>query len=210
MNFDSLIIKLQNRLAQPLPGEDAHRVMAPIKTDQRRFDLNFRADARTGAVLILLYPLGNDEIAFPLIQRPKYNGVHSGQIGLPGGKTEESDSNLAETALRETQEEVGVDYSLIRVLGGLTELYLPVSNFRITPIVGCIADKPTFRPDDIEVEEVIEAKISTILNEENVKVKDISVGQGISLSAPYFDVDSHVVWGATAMMISEFVSILKD
>ena len=169
----------------------------------------YNVEPISSSVMILLYT-NNNQICFPLIRRPKYNGIHSGQISLPGGKVESQDQNRIETALRETYEEIKVDPKLIQIIGCLTELYIPVSNYMVFPVVGAIHRKPNFIANESEVAEILEAKITFLLEEEYKKETILNVENGISIRAPYFDINNNIVWGATAMILNEFSAILKS
>lgn len=200
--------RLERRLMQPLPGADAQRIMMPVESTKARFELN-QDDARLGAVLILFYPL-DGEIYLPLTQRHDYGGTHGGQVSFPGGKWEETDTDLEHTALRETFEEIGVRQSDITVIGRLTDLYIPPSNFRVTPIVGFVESRPDFKIDPYEVKELVETPISLLIKESTVKRKDIPVRGAYSLNAPFFDIAGKTIWGATAMMLSELVELVRE
>lgn len=207
MNLD-FVDKLERRLKQPLPGEEAQRLMAPRPVDEQRFDFKQRSDAKLGSVMILFYP-DHDKLHVPFILRPTYEGVHSGQVSLPGGKYEPEDRDLLETAKRETQEEIGVDGDRIRLIGALSEMYITVSNFKVLPVVGYIDHKPTFVPEIKEVERIIESPLEHILDQRR-KEKDIIVGDNYVIRSPYFDIDGEVIWGATAMMLSELITLIKE
>nr|WP_238354619.1 CoA pyrophosphatase [Fulvivirga marina] len=195
-------------MSKPLPGAEAQRIMMPKESSDARFDLN-RRDARLGGVMVLLYPK-NNEIYLPLTQRHDYRGTHGGQVSFPGGKWEEGDPNLEFTALRETYEEIGVSQSDVKVIGRLTDLYIPPSNFRVSPIVGYVDEYPTFNIDPYEVETLIEVPLSLLTSEATLKRKDILVRGKYKLNAPFFDIDGRVVWGATAMMLSELVMLMRE
>lgn len=200
------IEKLKHLLEGPLPGEPAHELMSPsVRHTGTRMPDSSRA--RLSSVLILFFPK-EGQWFMPFIQRPVYDGVHSGQISFPGGKCEESDLDYCATALRETHEEIGIDPANIEVLGELTPLYIPNSNFYVYPQVGWMKHEPVFIPDPTEVDEVIEVPVDVLLKVENVRrfSKEIN---GISLTAPYFDADGRRIWGATAMMLSEMLELLR-
>lgn len=199
---------LQDRLSKPLPGAEAQRIMMPKESTEARFDLN-RNDVRLGGVMVLLYPKDND-IYLPLTQRHDYGGTHGGQVSFPGGKWEEGDPDLEFTALRETYEEIGVLQSQVQVIGKLTDLYIPPSNFRVSPIVGYVEERPAFNIDPYEVEALIEVPLSMLIRETTLKRKDIIVRGNYRLNAPFFDVEGKVVWGATAMMLSELVTLVRE
>ncbi|MEQ8238276.1 MAG: CoA pyrophosphatase [Cyclobacteriaceae bacterium] len=206
---DNFISNLEKKLREPLPGDQAHRKMIPTMRNKKpRF--KFTDPPKLGAVLILFYWHNNDW-HFPLIQRPKYIGVHSGQIGLPGGKMEKTDNDLIATALRETEEEIGITQTKVEVIGALSEFYVGASNHQILPVIGYYnGNQPTFIPDNYEVAEVIEAPLEKLLDRRSVKSKEITISPGLSLDSPYFDISDRVVWGATAMMLSELVEVIKN
>lgn len=166
-------------------------------------------NAILSSVLILLYP-SSENIRFVLMLRPDYDGVHSGQISLPGGKYEDSDESLIYTALREAAEEVGIDPSRVQILGQLTELYIPPSNFIVTPVVGYLTSHPVFIADPMEVAKIIEVTLSEFLDDENVQNAEMKLRNGIKMSVPAFLIGGNVIWGATAMILSEFREILQE
>jgi 8-oxo-dGTP pyrophosphatase MutT (NUDIX family) len=172
--------------------------------------LNFKPNERTrkSAVLILFYPYQN-QIHFPLILRPAYDGVHSGQVAFPGGRYELSDENLLRTALREAQEEIGLRLTDVKILGTLTELFIPPSNFFVLPVTGCIPYRPDFFPDAREVEDVFEIGLDEISNKKIIGSSDIVI-RGEQVHAPHYEVQGYKIWGATAMMISELLSVLNS
>ena len=206
--INKFISELANRLKQPLPGADAQRMMMPLDSKADRFDLN-RKNARLGGVMILLY---NKEgsLYLPLTQRHNYGGTHGGQVSFPGGKWEEGDPSIQYTALRETNEEIGIDHKKIKVLGKLTDLYIPPSNFRVSPFVGYIHDTPNFNIDPFEVESLIETPLSLLIKDSTIKRRNITVSGNYNLNVPFFDIENRVVWGATAMMLAEFVAIARE
>lgn len=201
------IQQLERSLKAPLPGRKAQYKMAhAVRQDTPPPPAN----AREAGVLALFYPKVKDW-HLTLILRPNKNpnDRHGGQVSFPGGKREASDANLEATALRETEEEVGVDRRDIRVLGGLTELYIPVSNFLVQPYVGYLEYEPVFRPQPSEVEQVLEVPFAAFMNEKNRQRIDLQINAQIKLKeVPYFAVQQQTVWGATAMMISELLEVL--
>lgn len=163
-------------------------------------------DAVPSSVLILLFPAA-DGIRTVFIKRPRYDGVHSGQISLPGGKAEPGDPDTGYTALRETEEEIGVPAGEITLIGKLSELYIPPSNFLVTPWIGYVTFTPVFKPDPSEVDGLLEALIRDLADDRNVKEVLISV-HGMELKAPAFVMHGEVIWGATAMILSEFREVI--
>ncbi|MCR9250974.1 MAG: CoA pyrophosphatase [bacterium] len=201
---------LEERLKYGLPGEEAHLKMAPKSIEGSRLRFTQNEKTRAGGVMIMLYEQ-NGEVFFPLIQRPNYDGVHGGQVSFPGGKREENDTDTFHTAVRETEEEIGVPARQIEIIGSLTEFFVGASNNLVLPVIGTSNDQPTFIPDQHEVSEVVEAKVTELLDDSLVKEKVITVAGGqVQLNSPYFDIQNKVVWGATAMMLSEFKDILKE
>jgi 8-oxo-dGTP pyrophosphatase MutT (NUDIX family) len=143
---------------------------------------------------------------FALIQRPTYDGVHSGQVALPGGKQEEGES-LQTTALRETHEEIGIASQQVKIIGELTQIYVAPSKFFITPFIGLYDRRPEFVIDNYEVEEVLEVEFCRLLAKDVIKETEVTVRAGTigtaQVTAPYFDLNEKVVWGATAAILSE-------
>jgi 8-oxo-dGTP pyrophosphatase MutT (NUDIX family) len=212
MSFGSdttFINKLKKRLMHPLPGQEAHSLMAASHRGNKTFDFNFNSPPVKSSVLIMLFRQWND-LYFPLIQRPEYGGVHSGQIGLPGGKQEDHDKDRIATALRETGEEIGVGTEHVKILGKLSELYVQASNINVLPVVGYLSEIPAYHPDPAEVSDVIECKVDHLLREETKREKEIIIRNNVRVLAPYFAIEHHMVWGATAMILSEFITILKE
>ena len=206
-DFTTFIEKLSLRLQKPLPGQDAHDKMA----SESRLKLKMPSPnerTRESAVLILFYPSEN-QIFIPLILRPQYDGVHGGQMAFPGGRVEKEDENLIRTAMREAQEEIGVRLTDIEVIGQLTKLFIPPSNFYVQPVVGFMNHKPDFYPDAREVDKVIEITLKEIINPEIVGRKILNI-RGVEVDAPFYQIQEHTVWGATAMMISELLTIIEE
>jgi 8-oxo-dGTP pyrophosphatase MutT (NUDIX family) len=199
---------LKHRLSLPLPGLDAQLKMAHA---ERRMKIPFRvpADARPGAVLVLLYSR-EEEIGIPLIRREAGGGVHSGQISFPGGQPEAADEGLAHTALREAQEEINVSADRVEVVGQLTPLYIPPSNFMVYPFVGVTAEEPLFIPQPGEVAEVLTLPLRSLLSGEILSERTLTLSNGLVRRMPCFELEGHAVWGATAMMLSELKALLLE
>ncbi len=206
--MNSLIERLRDELQKPLPGIDAHRLMVPKETGNVRFDPTKMQQARLSSVLIMFYER-HGELYLPLTQRHDYGGTHSGQVSFPGGKWEPGDLNLIVTATREAEEEIGIAQNMVQVLGQLTDLFIPPSNFKVTPVVSYTTIEPEFKLDSYEVKELIEVPLTRLLDKDVVKTTHIPIRGGLRLNAPYFDLNNKIVWGATAMMLSELVAILK-
>lgn len=202
---------LARRLAdEPLPGRDAQLSLAhPART----LAVADGVSPREAGVLILLYRRRADALlCFPLIERTAHNpnDRHGGQISFPGGSRDPGDADLRATALREAEEELGVDPATVQVLGTLSPLYIPVSNFRVTPTVGYTDVEPVWRAQASEVARVISAPVAGLRARGAVKRTEVMVGGGaLRLQhVPYFDLSGEVVWGATAMILSELRALV--
>jgi 8-oxo-dGTP pyrophosphatase MutT (NUDIX family) len=209
MDFEQAIIFLKNGLKKPLPGQLAQKTMSPLPIDPRRFNFNFSESPRRGAVLILIYP-DADQAFFPLIKRPIYSGVHSGQIAFPGGKMEPEDKDISHTAVREAWEEVGVLPEDVKLIGQISDLFVPASNFLVSPVIGYCERKPEFIPEIKEVDRIIETPLKQLLALDTRKQKILEMGGLFKLDTPYFDLSNEVVWGATAMILEEFIQVLEN
>jgi len=210
MLLSQILDKIKQNHHQKLPGFNAQVKMSPpMRKKYEEFDLKKR-EAKESAVLILLYERDGDSyIVFT--QRHIYNGAHSGQISLPGGKRDDSDKDLKYTALRELKEEVGVFLREENVLMPLTWLYVPPSNFVIYPYVAYLENHPQFVKEEAEVKEILEFKVKDFFNELNQKkFRYTDKKYPISLECPCYEINGHIIWGATAMILSEFLTILKS
>jgi 8-oxo-dGTP pyrophosphatase MutT (NUDIX family) len=190
-------------LNKSLPGKTSQNKMAP---SSRRTGTK-RGFLQRGGILILLYPV-NNELYTVFIKRTKDNSPHSGQISFPGGRFEASDKSLQETALRETQEEIGVMASEVEIIGRLSPLHIDVSNIEVEPFVGVYGKKPAFKPDPREVEFIIEVKISDLLDVNIIQNKIIETDD-YRIKAPVYNICNNYIWGATAMILSEFLEIVQ-
>lgn len=182
--------------------------MSPLLQHDERFVNPPKPGVRKGSVLILLYP-DQHKFYVPLMKRTIYKGHHSGQISLPGGKQEPEDPDSIFTALREAEEELGIDPSRVQVLGTLTELYVPPSNFQVLPVVGWAPQKPDFVPDPKEVASIIHAPLEHLLNNRNIRYNRRLLSSGQSMETPFYLIDEQEVWGATAMILSEFLEVVR-
>jgi 8-oxo-dGTP pyrophosphatase MutT (NUDIX family) len=203
-----LVNRLSEALDGPLPGWEAQVRMTSRDRVPISKESIMSSDSKQAGVLVLLYPL-DDDVGIVFMRRTEYNGVHSGQISFPGGKREKEDFSSEDTAVRETHEELGIDGEDITIIGRLTDLYIPPSNFHVTPVVGYMVDQPEYIPDPVEVADVIEIRLSDLLNENNFKIQEIKVND-LRINAPTYQIGRHVIWGATAMMLSEFIQIVRS
>ena len=206
--FQIFIDNLKTNLQNPLPGLEAQFEMAHVKREKVTENSFEAEEYRPSAVLILLYPNEQQQTSVLLIERMTYNGHHSGQIALPGGKVEPTDENLRATALREFFEETGSDLTPI-IIGQLTPIYIPVSKFMVQPFVSYVNQKPNFSASSNEVNALIELEIAQLLNPDTIKETTIEPTPGLKLKTPYFDIQGKVLWGATAMMLNELKWLLS-
>jgi 8-oxo-dGTP pyrophosphatase MutT (NUDIX family) len=208
MNFLELIERLESRLKLPLPGASAHEAVRATSVGTLVPKFDHKIPPRPGSVMILFYP-EDDRIKFPLIKRPDYQGAHSGQVSLPGGKTEEGETFI-EAALRECFEEIGVHPSEVTVIGRLSDFFVIPSNFIVSPVVGYAASKPVFTPDAIEVAHILHGDVFELMKGDALKEKEILAANRYPLRAPHFEIEGEVVWGATAMMLNELRMVIRD
>lgn len=208
MDYNSL---LNSKIEEiPKPGLNAQLKMAP----PQRYDKDRRLpkipkDVRYAAVMMLLYPCQQGELNFCLIQRTTYNGKHSGQISFPGGKKESNDHDFWDTALRETQEEIGVDASKITLLTALSSTYIPPSNFFVYPYMAIMDHRPRFMAEIEEVDQIIEVPLRALLSDDAIQKATISASYTREIEVPIFLFDQHKVWGATAMILSEARELIR-
>ena len=194
-----------------MPGEASHHKMAPIERLEELTKESLKKNkAKRAAVMALFYPNRDGETHLALILRKTYKGVHSAQVGFPGGKQEPSDISAEHTALRETQEEIGVLQQDITVLKKLTQIYIPPSNFFVAPFIGVCETTPQFILQETEVEALIEVKISDFLDDSIYCTRRLSTSYATDIEVPAYILNTHVVWGATAMMLSEVRELLKQ
>ncbi len=198
---------LAEALKRP-PGESAQYRMAPRLRRQEVALAPDPASARPSAVLVALFP-ETDQWHTIFIERGIYDGVHSGQIALPGGRMEPQDHTAEDTALREAEEEVALPRSAVRVLGRLTELYIPASGHVIQPVVGMVNERPELRPEPREVASVITVPLNRLFAPQSKDRRTRVVRGGFRLEAPHYLVDQHEIWGATAMIISELEHLFE-
>ena len=173
-----------------------------------QIDYNTKNPNKAG-VMAVFYPNKQHLTHLVLILRKTYRGVHSNQVGFPGGRVEAYDKNLKHTALRETEEEVGICKDDVRVIKKLTKLYIPPSDFWVHPYVGIIEKTPNLKPQESEVEKILEVNLDDFLDEGNLIIQKLSTSYASEIEVPAYMLNGHVVWGATAMMLSELKELLK-
>lgn len=201
---------LKHKLSGTLPGIESQLKMAPAHRVKEIFaikDENF--NPRLSAVIILLFHEA-EVLKIVFIRRSEYVGIHSGQIAFPGGRHDESDTDLLCTALREVEEEIGINADTIEILGHLSDLYIPPSNFLVRAFFGYLKERPVYKIDEREVQEVFEISFEHFLKENIVKVKEFTAhNSSLMTTAPYYDINGIVIWGATAMILTEFLDLVR-
>ena len=193
---------LQKRLGEPLPGIAAWRNMAPGK---RAFPTDI-GDYRNASVLVALFPK-EDEWRLPLIMRTDDGGIHAGQVALPGGALL-GDETAEDAALREAHEEVGLAPGWVTLLGRLSTLPIPVSRFRVTPVIGTLAREPEWKLNEDEVESLFTISLDTLSEESLWRSEERQFG-GQTVDTPYLALGGEKVWGATAMVLAELAALLE-
>ncbi len=206
-NLAKFVNSLKGELEKELPGEEKQYKMAPdLREAQAKSFNSVKTYTQSGVLLLIYNKLGEINISF--IKRPEYDGPHSGQVSLPGGKHEKGDKDLIDTALRETYEEIGVLEENIEVIGTLSPLKIPVSRIEVLPVIGFSEYPPLFKINSKEVEYLIEVKLADLLDVSNIKEMTL-FAKGNQIKAPYYYVSQEKIWGATAMMLSEFLEIVR-
>ena len=204
MQFDEFLKRMPKLSNLQLLGQEAQFEMAPDERIRALSEMDIEAkNPRWAGVMAVFYPNAEGETTLVLILRKTYKGVHSNQVGFPGGKAETFDQSIKHTALRETEEEVGLAQSEIEVVKKLTKLYIPPSNFWVQPFIGYVKETPRFIKEEAEVEAILEVSLKQFLDDKSVITQRIDTSYGTMLNVPAFYLAEHVVWGATAMMLSE-------
>jgi 8-oxo-dGTP pyrophosphatase MutT (NUDIX family) len=215
--FDPEITRIKLCLqTKELPGIKAQLKMAPVTrlTEIAKSQSSVEHGGtknkfpKKSAVLILLYPK-NNTIYLVMMVRAADNTVHSGQVSFPGGKVEKSDTSISHTALREAHEEIGVLPNTVDIIGELTKLYIPPSNFDVYPVIGVTNSTPVFSPNN-EVHKLLEVKLSTLFNPNQAGYEKIYHRTGGEFVVPCYHINGEIVWGATAMMLAELLDVISN
>jgi 8-oxo-dGTP pyrophosphatase MutT (NUDIX family) len=209
MDFQEFLEYVPKLIAAKLPALESHIKMAPLERldSLKNSDLGSK-NAKTAAVMMLFYPK-NGETHLVLIVRNSYKGVHSAQIAFPGGKFETEDIIFSNTALRETHEEVGIHPEEMEIIKTFTPMYIPPSNFMVHPFLGICKAEICFVPDPEEVAAIIELPLAVFLSDSILIEANLTTSYAINVNVPAFEIEGHIVWGATAMMLSELKDVLK-
>jgi 8-oxo-dGTP pyrophosphatase MutT (NUDIX family) len=209
MDFQEFLKYVPKLIDATLPASEAHYKMAPIERIESLKNLEYRSkNPKKAAVMMLFYPK-NSKTHLVLIVRNSYEGVHSAQIAFPGGKFEANDETFENTALRETQEEIGIISDTIEIIRSFTHLYIHPSNFLVHPFFGICKEEVAFVPDPTEVADIIELPLSVFMDDNIVVSVNLSTSYANMIQVPAFKIKEHIVWGATAMMLSELKEVLK-
>jgi 8-oxo-dGTP pyrophosphatase MutT (NUDIX family) len=207
-NFAEQIPKIKNL---PLPGRDAHYKMAPeIRIRELEAGVLVKKNPKKAGVMALFYPDANFDPCLLLILRRAYHGVHSNQVAFPGGKKEKGDTSILETALRETFEEVGVKPDQVEVIRGISQVYIPPSNFEVQPYVGIYQNPGPFVIQQEEVERLIEVPLMNLMDDNYLSSQILSTSYAKNIEVPAFSFSGYTVWGATAMMLNEIRELFKQ
>ncbi len=211
MTFDSfleIITKIEN---SKLPGEAAHRIMSPpFREHLAKKMMEKSKTAKRAAVLAMFYPNTQGLTNLVLILRNTYPGVHSAQVGFPGGRIEPTDPSIKFAALRETEEEIGIPTKSINVVKTMSPLYIPPSNFLVYPFMGILNETPSFIKDPNEVQEIIEVSLNDFLSPSTIISTNVPTSYDVEVEVPAFLLNNFIVWGATAMMLSEIKEVLNE
>ena len=203
--------QLKHLFSRELPGVKSHLKMAPEHREKELLAVkDDEYNPRLSAVMIIFFHEEN-RLKIVFIRRSEYVGMHSGQIAFPGGRYEDTDINFRFTALREVEEEIGLKADSIEVLGQLSDLYVPPSNFLMKVFVGYTKEKPEYIIDRREVKEVLEFDLEDFRTVDVVKMKDFKAYNiDRIIKAPYYDINGAIIWGATAMVLTELIDLLNQ
>lgn len=207
LSFESQIDVLRSNLQRDLPGVTAHLTMAPgLRSSPDVLSISNKP-CKTAGVLAVLYPQQDSSAGILLTKRREDLPEHAGQISFPGGR-QENEESLVQTALRETEEEIGLDPKSIQVIGSLSPIYIDVSNYCVHPFVGVLEDSPSyFKIQEDEVQKILQLPLSELASPTNKRSENRTL-RGHSVEIPFFYVNEEVVWGATAMILAELLMVM--
>ena len=208
MNFNDFLHNLSSIKKHQLGGLDSQFKLAPEIRLQYNAEKIRARNPKKAAVLALFYPNDKNETCFLLTQRASYKGTHSDQVSFPGGKIEDADLDLSQTALRETFEEVGIHQELITIIREITDVYIPPSNFLATPFIGYSTIKPLTKINH-EVAHTFDVRLADLLDDTNISSINITTSYANKIDVPCFKLNNYIVWGATAMILNEIKDLLK-
>jgi len=211
VNFDDFSNRISKIENLELPGSASHYKMTPLfRVKELESGKVLKKNPKRAAVMALFYPNLEGQTYLLLILRNTYKGIHSNQIALPGGKVEKSDLNLLETALRETYEEVGADREQITVIRSLSEIYIPPSNFEVTPYLGLYKKEKPFLMQVEEVAAIVEVPLQDFMDDKKIFHQILNTSYAQNVEVPAFNLNGYTVWGATAMMLNEIKELFRQ
>lgn len=210
MDFNNFLNIVPRIITEPLKASDSHLKMAPLERVKyyQNYDYSIH-NPKSSAVVTLFYPKDNKAMLL-LIVRSTYPGVHSSQIAFPGGKKDLEDIDLEHTALRELCEEVGVKNNEVELIKQWSELYIPPSNFLVTPFLGISTNKLFWKIQEDEVSEILELDVDVLLDDNTIQTVSMTTSYTNDIQVRAFVIDDHIVWGATAMILSEIKETIKS
>lgn len=209
LNNQAIKDKLKLALSSELPGMLSHLQLAPKERIASIKEQKSSKNAKPSAVLLILFK-ENKQLKIVFILRSVYDGVHSGQISFPGGKKDKNDIDSLETALREAKEEVGIVIDREDILGKLSNLYIPNSNFIVEPYVAFVEKLNGLIPDQAEVQQIYKIPLEDVTNENAIQTKEVLFLNKRTISAPCFYINNLKIWGATAMILNELLDIIRS
>jgi len=209
MDFQYFLKFIPDLIQTQLPAAGSHEKMMPFERKELLKKINLKdRDPKEAAVLMLFYPK-NSKTHLVLIVRNSYPGVHSDQIAFPGGKFELEDVDFQTTALRETEEEIGISPEKIEIVKEFSSLYIPPSNFMVYPFLGICKEEIQFVPNPTEVAAIIELPLEVFRDDRIVTTENLSTSYASLIAVPAFRIEEHIVWGATAMILNELKDVLN-
>ncbi|WP_298551197.1 CoA pyrophosphatase [uncultured Algibacter sp.] len=211
MKFEKFLKSVSKIKNIQLPAEASQfKMVPPFRQELLKKQEKAIRKAKQAGVLALFYPDKDYQTKFVLILRNTYKGVHSAQVAFPGGKLEDQDASIQDTALRETFEEIGVPIDTVQIVKKISQVYIPPSNFYVQPFIGITEKSPKFKKQDDEVEAIIEVDLEQFLDNQSLITRKVKTSYSIEVEVPAFKLNDYVVWGATAMMLSEIKDLLKQ
>lgn len=209
MDFNTFISKIETFKTKQVGGQNAQFELAPMQRSRFNFEKILKQNPKHAAVLVLFYPNKKNKTTFLLTKRASYNGTHASQISFPGGKFESNDLELQTTALRETQEEVGIKREDVTIFKQMSDIFIPPSNFLVTPFLAFTNQTPTFTTN-YEVESIIEVSLKSLFNKKFQTTTLVTTSYAKNWEVPCYQFNNFIIWGATAMMLSEIKHLLSN
>jgi len=208
MMQQKIILSLSERLKEPLPAWDAQKMMSPVSSNRY---LQYPDNARQAGVMILLSG-PHDDLKITYIKRTsRYpEDPHNGQISFAGGGREDQDNDLKDTAIRECLEEIGISSITYEIIGAMSPIYVYVSNYYVQPYVAYAEGHLSYVLQETEVDQVIEVPLRTMMQNDIIQHMDYNIRGSVIKNMPYYNLDPHILWGATAMITAELLTIIEE